>query len=272
MTQEELSQALYDKADAEMEKFKGWLLTQPPEEILNHAYTYAVKQDILLELDSIDLTAAQARALLQSPTPLEDLYQAFNKWDVNMMADIQECIECRADAVIAENRLQAEVPLYPHPASFAREHFELEQYRASHKAHVACKEAIEGAVREHFDGMRLSHDAAKEVIDAYGMERVALVLANTVQLQDWDGRYSRRNREWASTIPNFDSDTVRRDYALNSHPAVLDGFIDLVREEQQRSRTQGEKVQPPRVSVRAKLKQESTTRKPAVPKKREPER
>lgn len=60
MTQEELNQALYDKADAEMKKFTDWLLTQPPEEILKHAYVYSVKQDILLELDSIDLTAEQA--------------------------------------------------------------------------------------------------------------------------------------------------------------------------------------------------------------------
>ena len=38
---------------------------------------------------------------------------------------------------------------------------------------------------------------------------VALVLANTVQLQDWDGRYSRRNKEWAKTIPNENPETVR---------------------------------------------------------------
>ena len=82
------------------------------------------------------------------------------------------------------------------------------------------------------------------------MERVAMVLANTVQLQDWDGRYSRRNKEWAKTIPNDNPETVRCGYALNSHPAVLDGFIDLVRVEQQRSRTQGEKLQPSRPSVR----------------------
>ena len=57
-------------------------------------------------------------------------------------------------------------------------------------------------MREHFDGMYLSHDAAKGVIETYGMERVSMVLSNTVQLQDWDGRYSRRNKEWAKTIPN----------------------------------------------------------------------
>ena len=87
-----------------------------------------------------------------------------------------------------------------------------------------------------------------------------------------DGRYSRRNKEWAKTIPNENPETVRCGYVLNSHPAVLDGFIDLVREEQQRSRTQGEKLQPSRPSVRDKLKQELPAHKPAASKKREPER
>ena len=45
-----------------------------------------------------------------------------------------------------------------------------------------------------------------------------------------------------------------------------------VREEQQLSRTQGEKIQPSRPSVRDKLKQELPAHKPAAPKKREPER
>lgn len=39
------------------------------------------------------------------------------------------------------------------------------------------------------------------------------------------------------TLLNDNPETVRCGYALNSHPAALDGFIDLVREEQQRSRT-----------------------------------
>ena len=120
---------------------------------------------------------------------------------------------------------------YPHSAAYAKEHGELEQYRASNRANLQCKEAIEAAVREHFDGAHLSHDAAKGVIETYGMDRVMLVLANTVQLKDWDGRYSPRNKEWAKTIPNYNSDTVRVGYAVNSHPAVLNGFIDLVREE-----------------------------------------
>ena len=99
-----------------------------------------------------------------------------------------------------------------------------------------------------------------------------MVLANTVQLQDWDGRYSRRNKEWAKTIPNDNPETVRCGYALNSHPAVLDGFIDLVRVEQQRSRTQGAAQEQQKSSVLQKLKQELPAHKSAAPKKREPER
>ena len=127
-------------------------------------------------------------------------------------------------------------------------------------------------MREHFDGMYLSHDAAKGVIQTYGIDRVMLVLANTVQLHDWDGRYSRRNKEWAKTIPNYNSDSVRGGYAVNSHPAVLNGFIDLVREEQQRSCTKDEKAGPPRTSVREKLKKEPPIRKAAAPKKQEQQR
>ncbi len=38
MTSEDLNKALYDKMDAEMEKYKGWLREQPAEEILQHTY------------------------------------------------------------------------------------------------------------------------------------------------------------------------------------------------------------------------------------------
>ena len=185
---------------------------------------------------------------------------------------IRDSIENRAEDVCRAKEKLRTTPIYPHSAAYAREHGELEQYRASNNVNRQCKESIEAAVREHFDGMYLSHDAAKGVIETYGMERVSMVLANTVQLQDWDGRYSRRNKEWAKTIPNDNPETVRCGYALNSHPAVLDGFIDLVREEQQRSRTQREKLEPSRPSVRDKLKQELPAHKPAAPKKQEPER
>ena len=35
------------------------------------------------------------------------------------------------------------IPVYKHPAAYAREHDELSAYRASNQANTACKEAIE---------------------------------------------------------------------------------------------------------------------------------
>ena len=237
MTNEELNTALYKKMFAEQEQFKDWLLTQPPQEILNHAYEYTMREDILLSLEYNDLTDSQAAALLASPTPLDDLFHQYEKMESSHMEEVWACFENRAEQVKAMQAQAEAKSIYQHSSDYAREHGELEQYRASNQVNVQCKEAIEAAVREHFDGLHLSHNAAKGVIETYGLDRVMLVLANTVQLQDWDGRYSRRNKDWARNIPNYNSDTVRFRYELECHPAVLDGFIDLVREEQQRRQT-----------------------------------
>lgn len=71
MTNEELNTALYEKMFAEQEKYRAWLLSQPPEEILNHTYEYTMREDILLSLEYHDLPDAQARAMLKSPAPLQ---------------------------------------------------------------------------------------------------------------------------------------------------------------------------------------------------------
>ena len=208
MNTNDLNTALYEKMAAEQDKYRDWLKSQPPEEILHHTYEYTVREDIVMAMEELDLTDAQAQALLESPSPLADVYRYFEKLETGYMDVIRDSIENRADDVCrAKEELQT-TPVYPHSAAYAKEHGELEQYRASNNVNLQCKEAIEAAVREHFDGMYLSHDAAKGVIEIYGMERVAMVLANTVQLQDWDGRYSRRNKEWAKTIPNENPETV----------------------------------------------------------------
>ena len=45
MTNEELNTALYEKMFAEQETYRAWLLSQPPEEILNHAYEYTMREE-----------------------------------------------------------------------------------------------------------------------------------------------------------------------------------------------------------------------------------
>ena len=77
MTNEELNTALYEKMFSEQETYRAWLLTQPPEEILNHTYEYTVREDILMSLEYNSLPNTQVRALLKSPSPLADVFAAW---------------------------------------------------------------------------------------------------------------------------------------------------------------------------------------------------
>ena len=63
-------------------------------------------------------------------------------------------------------------------------------FMRSTKANIACKEAIEAAIRDHYRDNRLDADAAKQVIDRFGYDRVCHVLAVTIRHKDWYGRIS----------------------------------------------------------------------------------
>lgn len=249
MTNEERNTALYKKLFAEQEKFRNWLKDQPPEEILNHAYEYTVREDILLSLEYHDLSDAQADALMKSPSPLADVFQDFEKRETDHMETIWDCMESRADTLLEEQRRTLrETPLYPHPASFAREHGELEQYRASNRANIACKKAIEAAIREHYHDNQLDSQAAAQVVDAFGLDRTLFVLANTVQQKDWDARFSPGNKEWAKAIPiqkNPDAWGADRNtqFVVNSHSGLTNLFLSTVRQEYCREK-QALKVKP----------------------------
>ncbi len=112
-----------------------------------------------------------------------------------------------------------------------------EQRRLEHAAKVFCKDAIEQKIAEKFDGRVLPKECAEEVIKQHGVERVCYVLANTVVKSANDGRYSPDNKEWASKIaPTLENGNY--EYTINSHPAVLNGFINQARRyiEQERER------------------------------------
>ena len=375
MTNEELNTALYKKIFAEQDKFRDWLKSQPSAEVLNHAYEYTVREDILLSLEYNDLTDAQALALLASPTPLADIYQEFDRMESSHMEEIWSCIESRADAMqvsqldqakqlinefcmseydapadfddlsridvayttvgndgyplqvyvdlkeykiereleerpldvrqyssleeLIENELKgmdfrelvavteaeiqtalaaaeeevalSDLPVYRENFDYARECREVETYRISLQANIACKEAIEQAISQNYDGRRLAEGTAAKVMNQFGAERVLYVLANTIQQKEWDGRFTYPNKEWAKTVsipPNMDSFGMDRNYAIavSSHPGLIDLFVTQARKEMERQ---------PRTSVREQLRQaqkETGKKAPATHKKKEPER
>lgn len=118
--------------------------------------------------------------------------------------------------------------LYPCSVQEAIRNSELSLWRESHRANIACKQAIESAACAGFDGMQLNPGCLKPVLEEYGYKRIGWVLSNTVQQKDYDGRFSPGNKAWAEQtfIP---TDNHNLDFVEESHPAVLDGFIDLYR-------------------------------------------
>lgn len=100
MTNEELNTALYHKMFAEQERYKAYLLTVSPHEVLQQAYEYVCWEDILLSLEYNDLTDAQAKALLKSDTPLADVFAKWESWETDRMSQIWDCVECRANEVL----------------------------------------------------------------------------------------------------------------------------------------------------------------------------
>ena len=97
MTNEELNTALYEKMFAEQEKYRAWLLSQPPEEILNHTYEYTMREDIVMCMEELELEPEKARALLRSPCPLSDVYKEFRDRETEHMDTIRDSIETEAD-------------------------------------------------------------------------------------------------------------------------------------------------------------------------------
>ena len=231
---EALQQSLYDKLSREQDKYRDWLKGQPPEEILHHSYEYTVREDILMSMEELTLSEAETRALLLSPSPMAILYDKFSDLETGYMDTIRDSIE---DTAKDEAKKLRDLPVYPYPADHARENGELDAYRASFRANVSCKDAIEAAIRDNYHDNRLDTAAVGQVAEQFGQERMLYVLAATVRHFDYDGRISRDNKRWANTIPVYENkDGMDSDrsvqFVVCSHPGLTDLFLTGARREQ----------------------------------------
>lgn len=112
MADTELSSKLYEKMSAEQDKFRAWLVEQPPADILLHAVEYAVREDILMEMEALELPDDQARALLASLDTMADIYKTFSKMaDTGHMDVVRESIEDRAATLSMEQAVQEAVQM-----------------------------------------------------------------------------------------------------------------------------------------------------------------
>lgn len=120
-------------------------------------------------------------------------------------------------------------PIYYRSATQARDAGELDQFRASNAENKRTRDVIDAAISAHFDGWRLPAAAMDDILSQADPDRVALVLAATMDDRAHDGRFSRDNRAWAATVrrPDNEPDDVaagRCWYTCRTHSAILDGF------------------------------------------------
>lgn len=105
MTTENLTMNLYRKMKAEQDNYQDWLLSLPPKEILNHAYEYTVREDILMALREQDVLVEQGSALLDSPSPLADIYREWQKLETRYMEDVRDTIESCANRLVFREQI-----------------------------------------------------------------------------------------------------------------------------------------------------------------------
>ena len=221
------------KMTDEFNAYRAWLLTQPPEEILKHAYEYSVKQDIMLNVADAGLSPAQLETMLRSPCPLEDVFKDCAYIDQSDYSyTLKVLIEQRADDAMEQQRA---VPIYDGTAREANERGEVEKFKASRQADNDCRDAVENAIARNYDGSRLNTKAAiAEVREQFGEKRMVRVTASLIVNRPHDGRISPENRAWAEK-----NAATKKVCTNRTHSGLLDIFASRLREALARGKSRG---------------------------------
>ena len=132
-------------------------------------------------------------------------------------------------------------PVYYKDLKQARADGELEQWRNSHKATQACAEQFQKEYERAY-GERQVPQFLQQMVDRYGIERCKIVIASTIQLSPYDGRYSQDMKEAAAAvvIPGKNTEPLhdrRLDYHINCHPVTVNvAMRDLIVIERQQEK------------------------------------
>ena len=174
--------------------------------------------------------------------------------------------EAFQEQVAAANEVKPsflEVPVYRETANYAYEAGELDMYRASRDANMACKEAIETAISDNFSHNHLSTEAAvTSVFDQFSPERVQYVLANTIQHKDHDGRIHQSLKDWAKEIEVCPDDA--NSFIVDKvNPGLVSLFVTEVNRQIEEKAREAEQADAPTSALPEKetQKQQQSTKK-----------
>ena len=88
---------------AEQAAYRKHLLSLPPGEILDHAYEYSTRVDILEAMENNDLSPKQAAALLRCEKPVDAVFRHYEDHARGRMKDLWNAIEGKANTVMRDS-------------------------------------------------------------------------------------------------------------------------------------------------------------------------
>ena len=182
--------ALYEKMAAEQDKFRDWLKSQPAAEVLNHAYEYTVREDILMAMEELGLPQSRAAALLASPSPLADVYarwakvfnlkqmaQTLNYLSEHGLLDYVNLEAKTAEATVRYNALSDQIKAAEkRMAEIAVLRTHIVNYAKTRNTYVAYRKAgYSRKFRQEHEEEILLHQAAKEAFNELNVKKLPTI-------------------------------------------------------------------------------------------------
>ena len=132
-------------------------------------------------------------------------------------------------------RLLRDTPVYRHSMSYAEEHAEMSQYHLSVWLSIACRDAMDDAIkryREEYPGEDFSPKIILDkVLRDFSVERVKNILCNRIRCEN---AFKQEDMEWASKeviATTQDEGKLNKDFLLDGdHIPEIRPIVDLFRE------------------------------------------
>lgn len=124
------------------------------------------------------------------------------------------------------------IDLYRQSRSEAEKCNELDFWKESYDENIRCRDAIDTAIHENFDGLYLSDKGCKKVLAEFGYDRTMWVLSSSILSKTYgtgDRGYSQEKKNWAkSIIPNYFPREQFVEFVPKFRADVVEMFIDQV--------------------------------------------
>ncbi len=90
------------------------------------------------------------------------------------------------------------------------------------------KNAVETLIREDITNGRTPQDTVNTIISDMDVDTIKWFFAETIKAADWDGRYSKKAKEWAAQlyIPILHNENGERHGQIDAHPAHINQIAE----------------------------------------------